>query len=181
MSNKKKSHGKKLTPTQHLPDIGFGTLLTTVLAFIKNDDAWSKIDFQDMYRSKHTLGGPINYRTMNSSSKIAELKHNLMHKCTTFLASRLFHCFSMSALSGSTPYHIALSNKISSIAQHNTLTVLCTRFLPKTLTYLKLRTRAPKCIPYNVTVRKYSLSQYIRGERTLSYYFVEVHAALSLC
>ena len=114
VSNKKKSHGKKLTPTQHLPDIGFGTLLTTVLAFIKNDDAWSKIDFQDMYRSKHTLGGPINYRTMNSSSKIAELKHNLMHKCTTFLASRLFHRFSMSALSGSTPYHNALSNKISS-------------------------------------------------------------------
>ena len=67
-----------------------------------------------MCGSEHTLGGPINYRTLNSSSKIAELKHSLMHKCTTFSASRLFHCFLMSARSGSTRYHNALPNKINS-------------------------------------------------------------------
>ena len=61
--------------------------------------------------SKHNLGGPINYRTLNSSSKIAELKHSLMHLCTFFLASRLFHRFSMSARSC---YHNALAFKISS-------------------------------------------------------------------
>ena len=45
--------------------------------------------------------------------KIAELKHTLTHKCTTFSTSRLFHHFLMSARSGSTRYHNALTNKIS--------------------------------------------------------------------
>ena len=84
------------------------------LDIYQKDDAESKIDFQDMCGSKHTLGGPINCRAQNSSSKIAELKHNLMHMCTTSSASRLFHQFLMSARSGSTPYHNALSNNISS-------------------------------------------------------------------
>ena len=44
--------------------------------------------------------------------------------------------------------------KSARIAHHNTLTVLCTRVLPKTLTYPKLRTRAPKPIPYIITLRK---------------------------
>ena len=65
-----------------------------------------------MFDSKRTLGGPINYRALNSSSKIAELKFTLMHKCTTLSASRFFHRFLMSARSGSTRYHNALSNKI---------------------------------------------------------------------
>ena len=67
-----------------------------------------------MFGSKQTLGGLINYPTPNSSSKIAELKHTLMHKCTTFSASRLFHRFLMSARSGSTRYDTALPNKINS-------------------------------------------------------------------
>ena len=67
-----------------------------------------------MCGSEHTLGCPIKYQTLNSSSKIAELKHTLMHKCTTFSASRLFHRVLMSARSGSTRYHNALPNKISS-------------------------------------------------------------------
>ena len=67
-----------------------------------------------MFGSKQTLGGLINYPTPYSSSKIAELKHTLMHKCTTFSASRLFHRFLMSARSGSTRYHTALPNKINS-------------------------------------------------------------------
>ena len=69
----------------------------------------------------------------------------------------------------------------SRIAHDNTLKVLGTRFLPKTLTYPKLRTRVPKSLPYNLTVQKHSLSQYTRGERRLSYYFAEVHAASLLC
>ena len=67
-----------------------------------------------MCGSEHTLGGTIKYQTLNSSSKIAELKHTLMHKCTTSSTSRLFHRFLMSAWSGSTRYHNALPNKISS-------------------------------------------------------------------
>ena len=47
--------------------------------------------------------------------KVAELKHTLMHKCTTFTAaSRLFHRFLLSARSGSTHYHNALPNKTNS-------------------------------------------------------------------
>ena len=88
--------------------------VTTVLALIKTDDAESKIDFQDMCGSKHTLGGPIDYRALNSSSKIAELKHNLRHMCTTFSASRRFRHFLLYARSGSTSYQNALSNNISS-------------------------------------------------------------------
>ena len=114
MSSKKKSDGKKLTPTQHLPDNDCGTLPTIVLTLIKTDDAYSKVEFRDMCGSKHTLGGPINYRTLNSSSNITELEHTLMHKCTTFSASRLFHRFLMSARSRSTGYHITLLNKINS-------------------------------------------------------------------
>ena len=67
-----------------------------------------------MYRSKHNLVGPIHYRTLNSSSKFAELKHTLMHKCTTFSASRRVHRFLMSARAGSTRNHSAMPNKISS-------------------------------------------------------------------
>ena len=66
-----------------------------------------------MCGTEHTLDGPINYRTLNSSSKNAELKYTLMHKCTTFSASRLFHSFLMSARSGSTRYRNAMANKIT--------------------------------------------------------------------
>ena len=113
MSNKK-GDGKKLTHTQHLPNNRCGTLPTTILTLIKTDDAKSKIEFQDMCGSKHTLEGPINYRNLKSGSKISELKHTLMHKCTTISASRLFHRFLTSARSGSKRYHITMSNKISS-------------------------------------------------------------------
>ena len=54
-------------------------------------------------------------------------------------------------------------------------------FCRKSKNYLKLRTRAPKSIAYNTTLRNYTLSQYIDGECTLSYYLAEVHAALLLC
>ena len=55
VSNKeKKSDGKNLTRTQHLPDIGCGMLPTTVLTLIKSDDFYSKIEFQDMCVWKHT-------------------------------------------------------------------------------------------------------------------------------
>ena len=67
-----------------------------------------------MCASKYTLGGCMNYRTLNSSSKIAELKHTLMHKCTIYSTSRLFHHFLLSARSDSTRYHIALLNEINS-------------------------------------------------------------------
>ena len=67
-----------------------------------------------MYGSKHTSGGSIKYRTLNPSSKIAELKHSLIHKCTIYSSSRLFHHFLMSARSGITRYHNASSNEISS-------------------------------------------------------------------
>ena len=67
------------------------------------------------------------------------------------------------------------------IAHHNTMTVLCTRFLPKTLTYPKLGLGHPKKYPTLLHCGKYSLSQYIRGECTLSFYLAEVHAVLILC
>ena len=54
-------------------------------------------------------------------------------------------------------------------------------FCPKPKNYLKLSTRTPKSIPYILTLWKNTLSYYIRGECTLSYYFAEVHAALLLC
>ena len=66
-----------------------------------------------MCGSEHTLGGPISYRTLNSSSKSAELKHTLIHKCTSFSFCRLFHRFLMSARSGFIRYHNTLSKKIS--------------------------------------------------------------------
>ena len=69
---------------------------------------------QDKCGSKHTLGDPINYRNLNSFSKIAELKHTLMHKCTNFSASRLLNRLKKSTRSGSTRYHDALPYKISS-------------------------------------------------------------------
>ena len=55
VSNKKESDWKKLTPTQHLPNIGCGTLPPTFLKLIKTNNASSKIEFQDMCGSKHTL------------------------------------------------------------------------------------------------------------------------------
>ena len=106
--------------------------------------------------SKHNLGGPINYRTLNSSSKIAELKHTLKQLCTLFSASRLFHRFSQCLHSLATTMHWRL--KSAQIAHHITLTVLSTRFLPKAWTFLNLRTRAPESIPHIITLRKYTLS-----------------------
>ena len=78
VSNKKKSDGKQLTPTQNLPEFGCGTLRNTILTLIKTYNA-KKIKYQDMCDTKHNIGGSINYRTLNSSSKIAELKNALMH------------------------------------------------------------------------------------------------------
>ena len=67
-----------------------------------------------MCGSKPILGGSMNYRTLNSSSKIAELKDTLMHKCTIYSTSRLFHQFLTAARSDSTRYHRALWNEIGS-------------------------------------------------------------------
>ena len=39
VSNRKKSDGKPVTLTQHLPDIGCGTLPNTILTLIKTDNA----------------------------------------------------------------------------------------------------------------------------------------------
>ena len=67
-----------------------------------------------MFGSKHTLGGPIKHRNLNSSSIIAVTKRTLMHKCMTFSILRLFCCLLMSEWTASTRYHITLANKISS-------------------------------------------------------------------
>ena len=59
VSNKeRKSDGKKLTATENLSIIECGTLPTTVLIPEKTDDAWSKVEFQNMSGSKHTLVTP---------------------------------------------------------------------------------------------------------------------------
>ena len=71
--------------------------------------------YQDMCGSEHTLEGPIYYRTLNSSSKFAELKRTLVHKCISFSTFRLFQHFLMSARCGSTRYYNTLTNKISSV------------------------------------------------------------------
>ena len=70
MNNKKKIDGNKLTPTHHLPDIGCGALPTTILTLIKIDNPLSKIKFHDISGSKRTLGGPINYQTLNYLQKL---------------------------------------------------------------------------------------------------------------
>ena len=124
VSSKKKSDRKKLTPTQHLLDISCGTLPTTILTLIKNDEAHSKIEVQDLCGSRHTLGGPINYPTLYSSSKNAELKPTLMHKCTTFSVSRLFHRFLLSARLALHAITMHCRSKSARIAHHKTLTVL---------------------------------------------------------
>ena len=67
-----------------------------------------------MCGSKHDLGGPIHYQTLNSSSKFEQLSHTLMHKCTRFSASRRAHRFLMYARAGSTRYHNSLPHKIIS-------------------------------------------------------------------
>ena len=56
---------------------------------------------------------PLYYRTLKSSSKNVESKNILMHKYTTFLASRLIHRFLMFARLGSTRYHKSTSIKNS--------------------------------------------------------------------
>ena len=43
---------------------------------------------------------PINYQTLHSSSEVEEIKHALMHMCTTFSGSSQFHHFLLSARSG---------------------------------------------------------------------------------
>ena len=86
----------------------------------------------------------INYRTLNSSSKIAELINGLILKYTTFSASSLFHRFLLSARSGSKCYYINCRTQSARIAHHNTITVLytlCTPFLPKAQTYLNSGTQ----------------------------------------
>ena len=83
---------------------------------------------------KRYLSFPINYQTLNSLSKIAELKHGLMHKWTTFWVSSLFHCFLMSARSGSIRQYNISSNTISRdrTSKHIPVVyILCTPFLPK--------------------------------------------------
>ena len=70
-------------------------------------------------------------KTVNSSSKIEASKHTLMHKCTTFSASRLLHRFYY--LHGLALQAITMHcrRKPARLAHHNTLKVSCTRFLPK--------------------------------------------------
>ena len=58
---------------------------------------------------------PMTSRTHNSYSFIAELKHNLMNKCTTVSDSKLFRCFLVPAWADSTRYHNTLSNIIGSV------------------------------------------------------------------
>ena len=67
-----------------------------------------------MCGSKRILGGSMNYQTLNSSSKFAELKQTLMPKCTIYSTSRLLQHFLMSARSGSTSCHKGLLNEIGS-------------------------------------------------------------------
>ena len=73
-----------------------------------------KKQFSRHMRLKAYLRWSHKITSPKSSSKIVEKKHNLMNMCTTLSASRLFHHILISAWSGSTPYHIALSNNISS-------------------------------------------------------------------
>ena len=56
--SKKKGRRKKLTFSQNLPDISYGTLPTTAPTDIKIDEAWLKIEFQGVCGSKNTLGIP---------------------------------------------------------------------------------------------------------------------------
>ena len=77
---------------------------------------------------------PINYQTLQSSSKIAHLKRTLMHKSETSSPSRLFH--RIYCLHGPAIHAIIIHcrTKSARCAHCNTLTVLytpCARFLQK--------------------------------------------------
>ena len=136
--------------------------------------------------SKHTLGDPINYRTLNSSSNSAELKHTLMHKCTNFSASRLFHRFLMSARSGSTRRHNTLSNEISLARTSVYLDGLMQSMHSIFGGSLNLSQELGHPNPYQTLLQCGNLHCLITlvgnvGECTLSYCFAEVYAALLLC
>ena len=87
---KRNKRDGKITPTQNLHVVRFNctTLATKVSTPMKTDDSLSKIAFQDMCASKHTLSVPHSSRTHNSPWKFAEIKNTLMHMTTYFSASR---------------------------------------------------------------------------------------------
>ena len=68
---------------------------------------------EERWREADTYTASTDY-WLRYITYFAELKHTLLHKCTTFLASRLVHRFLVCARCGSTRYHNALRNKINS-------------------------------------------------------------------
>ena len=91
--------------------------------------------------------------------------------------STVFYCLHGLALHALTMHW---RTKSARIAHHNTLTILCTRFLPKTQIYLMLRTRTPKSIPYIPTLGSVryliTLLKYTRP-----CYSIELYSALIHC
>ena len=134
-----------------------------------------------MCGSKHTSGGSIKYRTLNSSSKIAELKHTLIHKCTIYSSSRLFHQFLMSARSGSTRYHNVLSNEISSYRTSYYIDGPVHSVFAENLNLCQVKgsgTQIPNIHYYIEEIYPFLIYWW---ECTLSCYFAGVNAAFLLC
>ena len=88
---------------------------------------------------KTNIRHPKIPQSCNSSSYTADLKHILMHKCTTFSTSRLIQRFLLSARTGSTRYQKTLSKKVARVANPNTLTFLCTRFVPIAKSFFQIK------------------------------------------
>ena len=58
------------TETQHVVPFNCTILATKVSTPMKKDDAWSKIKFQDMCASKHSLSVPHFSETNNLPEKL---------------------------------------------------------------------------------------------------------------
>ena len=100
---------------------------------------------------------PINSRNQKSPSITAELKHTLVHKCTTFSASRLLHRFLVSARTGFTRYQKTLTKIVGSDCTAQYIDGLMKSFfLPEALPYLESMTWRRKSVPYIITLPKYT-------------------------
>ena len=171
-----------MTPTQNLHVVRFNctTLATKVSIPMKTDDSLSKIEFQDMCASKHTLSVPHSSRTHNSPEKIAEVKDTSMRKCTYFSAWRpqSFLKFSQMNRRGSRHYQNTLPETVGSDCTFVYIDSLLHSVFTEKLFFCKAKSQASENKTYIHTLSYCILSQNMGGECWLSYNFAKVYSTL---
>ena len=110
-----------------------------------------------------------------------EIKHTLMHKCTTVSASRLFHRFLKSARSGSTRNHNALLNKISSDGTSKYRDGLMHSVFADSLNLSQVKDSGAQIHTTHYYIAEIYPVWIHWWECTLFYYFAEVYATFLLC